>query len=237
MFFSGDLRQVLYVIPFSFMGWIYRNLHYYIIYFYDRTMAYVNNIVIKRYIGVEPLYQIANRGILVKPDLIQLTLTEFGPSEGFTNNDLEFIKTIWIRYRFIYQEIISNTLSLYLANQFLLFSRLILFFYALYFYMCVNMDDTHKLMVLFGTKMSNLVGQKNSQSIMLVQQRTKVTAWTIPKQHQLDVIRDTNGSYYPNHLALCEDSIIDEHSNPLFLGHATHGTGGADLGFLRCILH
>lgn len=123
-FFQGDLRLLLYMLPFSFISWFLSFFDFYFKYFREGTTNYILELLEVSYKGDMTEADFNRNFITASIDNFTFNLSEEAVNQGFFAHDLEYLKGVW------YQ---SNTIDLkfdryYSFSKFFSFSSLLLLF-------------------------------------------------------------------------------------------------------------
>lgn len=94
VFFTGDLRWNIYLLPISFCIWLLRFLEYYFIIFFTNSLQYLSDIL--KVETKEGLFILSNNFIIAKPKDLIYTITPYGISKGFTDGAIVFGE--WLKY-------------------------------------------------------------------------------------------------------------------------------------------
>lgn len=123
-FFQGDLRLLLYMLPFSFISWFLSFFDFYFKYFREGTTNYILELLEVSYKGEITAADSTRNFITASINNFTFKLSEEAANQGFFENDLEYLKGVW------YQ---SNIIDLkfdryYSYFKFFGFSSFLLFF-------------------------------------------------------------------------------------------------------------
>src|SRR5271155_844015 len=216
-FLSGDLRYNLYIIPFSFLSFIYSYLIYYLFIFFEESSNYVrlvldvqlNNPMTKEEIGSN----IVKRSL----DEMSFSITPFGKQEGFFLID-SLIKSY---YKFAYLSIFFSNLKKWcfyfqLLNVFIMFISWIVILESVYF----KLSSTLKIAPILPY-VRTLSKLPQSQ----INRNYATKAYYLKKQHQKDMEHSTLGDYKSGHPISTDLEKKNPSGNVEFINQLTHGKG------------
>jgi|SRR5579871_848715 len=220
-FLQGDLRWNIYLIPVSFLAWISRNLYYWFQNKLERNYNYLNKLLLVTYRN-NANTNTSDYILGTKTDL-EFKLTSSAIAEGYNDNSIHILSNLWMQYGHIY-----SCLSMH-EEKFLFYIKKIIFCLRLfcwnsivYYYYFVTNDVLFSKWPLF----SNIFRRANTANVSHGRSYAS-EAWSIHKQYQQDLEKESEGAYKSGHFAKVDVAITDEKNRVLFEGGATHGAGSA----------
>lgn len=132
VFFHGDLRFVLFLLPFSFLSWIFEFFSYYFETYIEHSLHYISEILSVQTKIPLTISERSSAYILKTENDFIFTITPFGYTEGFfegiNNSGLNSLANSWLKFQHLSIIIRRYKKFLYFFNVILLSLRILCWF-------------------------------------------------------------------------------------------------------------
>ena len=230
IFFHGDLRWNLYLIPLSFLAWIFKNFEYIFSTCLQDTMDYLLKVLEISWKHPDEAKDYAGKNFIqVDPNNLNYEITPYGIQEGFSPNFKQNGKNL--------ADLLleNSTCCFYLITFHKRFKILKMFNFCFRVLCLVGMFFDFGS---FGTYLNFGWGNSifkisykafGSKTSSFMPQRTYATKVVkIKKESATDVVRETEGMYSPGHPLAIDSEIRDDRGYYLAENQFTHGKGPKD---------
>jgi hypothetical protein len=95
VFFHGDLRILIYLMPISFLIWFFRFLEYYYFYFFESNKNYIKDLVLVESLTPLTSEELHSVTVTRNPSDLKFTLTDFAVKENYTLKDIDYVISQW----------------------------------------------------------------------------------------------------------------------------------------------
>jgi len=220
-FFRGDLRLILYVIPFSFIIWLYSFIDYYFKIFFVQSSNYIRSLLVVNLLTTTKT-ETFNDIIIVAHDKLLFTITDFGKTQGFTQEDLNYLSTKWIQLStisIIFEKYEKNLMLMRILNISL---RLACWFFICYYFISSNDMIAFTFAVIINT--FNRIPYRFFHSSLPL--RANEARWIQP-QHR-GAFNRTFPGLRGDHPVIVDPALEDENNFVPLRAQATHNNGPQD---------
>ena len=223
VFFHGDLRWNLYLIPLSFLAWIFKNFEYSFIKCLQDDAEYLQQVLVVSWKNAEDerTYVGKKEPIQYDPNALEYIVTPYGIQEGFNQKYVHHLAFIFVRT--------YNCLALFtMFYKRFRFLKIFNFCFRILCLFGVFFDVTFfKDFCSFG--LCNYlfrIPNKAAHALLHMPQRPYATrAVVIKREFDEKVAKETEGMYSKGHPLAIDPEIKDEHGNYRIEYQFTHGKG------------
>lgn len=219
IWFNGDLRWILFVVPFSFIIWVLSFFDYYFQIFFKNHCNYLRSILNVKQINT---VQAFSGMIYTSLDNLNFNLTSHGYNEGYTLEDMPVLINEWHIAAYLGVYISKYSHFLIIIRRILFILQLINVFALVYFFFVKPYLDTKIAMFTFFRNISF----QSSSTILSCQYITEA-ARIRTKLGRTLLNHETEGVHFGPHLALIDrdDKNPDNPQEIRYHGQPTHGNG------------
>lgn len=223
--FHGDLRYVFFLLPFSFLSWIFDFFSYYFEVYIKSSLNYICEILYVIPITPLTLDEYAAKYVLKTGNDFTFKITPFGYNEGFTeganNAGLKSLANSWLKFQHLNIVIKKYKKFLYFFNIILLSLRVLCWFGIIWFPFKYSTDILLTHIGLFFSKIGSVMMPK---FIM----RAPSEAYSVRRQFQVQLEKEAENSYKSGHPVVVDKAITDDNGRILYEHQPTHGNGPSD---------
>jgi len=200
VFFHGDLRWNLYLLPLSLMSWVLRFFEYYLRTFFQGSFEYIRLLLSVTAKDISMLDRKGKWFFAITEDDVNIELTSHALEEGFKEKHLSMLATEWFKMNHLDVLLKTYEKPLYWFNLFLLSLRIVAWSSLSFSYFFVGYSPLTKGS-LFFTRALGFVDYSR--------QRAPLEAFRAYAQFQKQLEEETDGACSPGHLVIANFSIKD----------------------------
>jgi hypothetical protein len=221
VFFHGDLRILIYLLPISLLIWLLRFIEYYFFFFFDSNKNYIKDLLLVKTLTPLTSQELESQSITVtrNPSDLKFTLTDFGYKEGYTLENMNFVVSQWYLITNLqvtvlkYKNITSISSKLSLVINVITWITIVL-----------KLLPFNQYSFIFGFNLEGLgvfSRRTFSSSRPLLARDSRFM-----KEHAMNPLKEkTNGAYSPGHPVYGEELPNGDYRID---GSLTHGSGSKD---------
>jgi len=211
----GDLRYVFYLIPFSFLSWIFCYFDYYFQFFFESTTLYIRSMLRASLVDDNNAKEVSLGVINTNQDNIQFHLTQQSITEGYNDGDIPYLSSEWLQHARLFVVFERyKTYTSYLSSINLFLRVVSWVSITLYFFYPFNNSEY----LAFLTRRSLGIGKS------VIPKRVPLDAYKVRKGYGQQLEKKTNGDYKHPH-PVVTDMDEKSHGEVPLKAQPTHGQG------------
>lgn len=225
VFFHGDLRYVFFLLPFSFLSWIFDFFSYYFEVYVESSLHYVCEILYVTPIIPLTVDEYTAKHVLKTGNDFTFKITPFGYNEGFiegaNNSGLRSLANSWLKFQHLNIVIKKYKKFLYFFNIILLSLRILCWFGIIFFPFKASTD-------IFFTNIGSFFSRISIIRPRFIMRAPPSEAYSVRRQFQAQLEKETENSYKSGHPVVVDKAITDDTGRILYEHQPTHGNGPSD---------
>jgi hypothetical protein len=222
VFFHGDLRWNIYLLPLSFLSWSLRFFEYYLRIFFYGSCEYLRlllNVTLK---DASMFAFHSNSFIVITEENVNVLLTPYAVEQGFSIHDLSDLFLKWSLRAHLTVLLKTFDEKLYWFNIFIIMLRLIAWLSIAVFYFSGSFSS--------HTSLNGFLAQVFRRKFLpqFPRRSPPTEAFGVRPNHVADLEKASNGTFKAGHYASVDKALKDDFGNVCFEGSLTHGPGSPE---------